>query len=282
MYANWNNCIRRARGEFVYIATSDDSMAPDCLEKLVAALTAHPDCDLAHCPLKVFDEAGRETEEFQESLFAESSGESFADFHVRRAPFDGLLHLVGSTVYISITQLLVRRSLFDRIGLFESAWGSVGDFNWDMRACLVANTVHVPDTWGGWRVHGNQATAAVQRRSTEHAHKIDTMIDHAIAACARFLPPRLQRELISRWSIQAKMFRAFDQEIALRRSPLQRRGFIARQLLAGSVPARLHVRTKAFGQRSWRESFPDQVRRWLDDVDFGPALLSETPVAGRT
>src|SRR5437868_13178094 len=45
MYANWNNCINAARGEYVYIATSDDTMAEDCLEKLVASLDAHPECD---------------------------------------------------------------------------------------------------------------------------------------------------------------------------------------------------------------------------------------------
>ena len=33
LYPNWNQCVRRARGEYVYIATSDDGMAPDCLEK---------------------------------------------------------------------------------------------------------------------------------------------------------------------------------------------------------------------------------------------------------
>ena len=59
MYENWNNCVRQARGEFVYIATSDDTMAPDCLEKLLAALEAHPECDLAHCPLRAIDETGR-------------------------------------------------------------------------------------------------------------------------------------------------------------------------------------------------------------------------------
>ena len=32
LYANWNNCIRLARGEFVYIATSEDTMAAECLE----------------------------------------------------------------------------------------------------------------------------------------------------------------------------------------------------------------------------------------------------------
>jgi hypothetical protein len=66
--------------------------------------------------------------------------------------------------------------------MFESMWGSAGDFNWNMRATLVANTVHVPDTWGGWRVHALQATAGACIGSAEHAAKIDAMIEHAIRA----------------------------------------------------------------------------------------------------
>ena len=38
MYAGWNECLRRCRGEYVYIATADDTMVPECLERMVAAL----------------------------------------------------------------------------------------------------------------------------------------------------------------------------------------------------------------------------------------------------
>ena len=55
---SWNPCIRAGCGEYVYVATSDDTMAPDCLEKLVAALDQHEDCGLAHCPLVHIDETG--------------------------------------------------------------------------------------------------------------------------------------------------------------------------------------------------------------------------------
>jgi len=40
LYAGWNECLRRCRGEYVYIATADDTMAPECLERMVAALEA--------------------------------------------------------------------------------------------------------------------------------------------------------------------------------------------------------------------------------------------------
>jgi hypothetical protein len=278
MYTNWNGCIQRARGELVYIATSDDTMPHDCLEKLVAALDAHPDCDVAHCRLRPIDENGRDVPSIWEwwsqgSVFALSSGPLLDCLHVRRAPFDGLLHLQGGSVYVSITQLLIRRSLFDRIGFFESTWGSVGDFNWSMRAGLVANTVHVPDTWGGWRVHGSQATAGIKFGSAEHACKIDEMIEHAIETCKEFLTPAVRQQLTSRWSSEAKALRAFTRETAHRGtcSVARRRAFIMGRVLAGSGPAREYVKSRLLGR-----SFSDWVRSCLDEAGCSNPLVCQS------
>jgi glycosyltransferase involved in cell wall biosynthesis len=272
MYANWNRCVERARGELVYIATSDDTMAADCLEKLVAALEANPECDIAHCRLRPIDEHGADRAETyrwwtESSAFADSSGPLLHEVHVRKAPFDGLLHLLGGSVYVSITQLLVRRRLFDRIGGFESRWGSVGDFNWSMRAGFVANTVHVPGTWGGWRVHRTQATARVKFTSVEHAERIDEMIEHALAACRHVLAPAL-RQRLDRWTREAKERRDFAREVATREdSALRRRGFILRCAGAGSAPAREYLASYFLGRpaSSW-------VQRCLDETGHGPSL----------
>jgi glycosyltransferase involved in cell wall biosynthesis len=275
---SWTPCVRAARGEYVYIATSDDTMAPDCLEKMVGALETHPECDVAHCCLRPIDEHGRDLPGVsdwwqQGSTFAVSSGPLLHARHIRRAPFDGVLHLLGGSVYISITQLLIRRSLFDRIGYFERTWGSVGDFNWSMRAGLTANTVHVPDTWGGWRVHPTQATAAVTFGSAEHARKIDDMIDNALAACERWLPDQL-RLCVSELEERSRGWRAFTREVDARsRAPLlQRRAFLLSRLLAGSQPAREHVK-----QRLLRGSSADWVRRRLDQTPHTPFLIPVRP-----
>jgi GT2 family glycosyltransferase len=271
MYPNWNNCIRQAKGEFIYIATSDDTMSPDCLEKLVAALDSHPECELAHCALKAIDEHGR-ISDMQEwwsrrSPFALSSGELLHCPHIRRAPFDGLLHLLGTSVYTSMTQLLIRRSLFDRIGFFPSRWGSVGDFNWSMRAGLVANTVHVPDTWGGWRLHASQATAHAGLFSDEHRRRIEEMIEDALTNCAKFLAPNAEPALD-----KGRDLRLFLREIARYTHPLQRRFFLLRSLLTGSLPAREHLRSKMPGQRPWSERGPALVQHWLETTGIGPVL----------
>lgn len=276
---SWTPCIREARGEYVYIATSDDTMASDCLAKLVAALDARPDCDLAHCTLRAIDEHGRDITEMadwwsSQSSFALSSGALLNQRHVRRAPFDGLLHLLGGSVYLSITQLLIRRSLFDRIGWFERTWGSVGDFNWSMRAALAANAVHVPDTWGGWRIHSTQATAGAALGSTQHAEKIDGMIDHAIAASEHFLTPSLRQHLVDRWAPEARAYREFMRTVAQRshRPPRERRAFLLRQIWSGSAPAREYVTSRLL-----RRPPTDWVRRCLHEAGVAANLIPFRP-----
>jgi glycosyltransferase involved in cell wall biosynthesis len=277
---SWTPCVRAARGEYVYIATSDDTMPPDCLEKLVAALDAHPECDLAHCQLRAIDEHGAEVTPVHDwwmrgSSFAVSSGPLLSSLHVRHAPFDGLLHLLGGSVYTSITQLLIRRSLFDRIGFFESTWGSIGDFNWGMRAGLVANSVHVPDTWGGWRLHSTQATAAVSLESAEHARKIAGMIRHAVDTCEHLLPPAVRRALASHWLREAEELRSLVLDISCRReqSLVQRRAYVAGRLCSGSAPAWEYVTSRVLGRRS-----TDWVHRRLREAGYGSSLVPSTRI----
>jgi len=115
IYPSINHCISNAKGAYVYIATADDMMPPECLEKLSEALDEHPDCGLAHCPPKIIGDLGQDLGAWwsRGSVFARSAPGLVGKYHMRRAPLDGLLHLDGDSVYVSLTQLLIRRSLFD-------------------------------------------------------------------------------------------------------------------------------------------------------------------------
>lgn len=274
MYANWNRCIRESQGEFVYIATSDDTMAPDCLEKMVAALRQRPDCGIAHCTLRRIDENGRDQNPHwwpTRSLFARSSGPLIDRSHVRLAPFDGLLHLLGDTVYTSLTQLLIRRSVFEQIGFFETRWGSVGDFNWVMRATLQTNTVHVPDTWGGWRVYSGQATAGAGIGSTDHVRKVDEMIAHALENSRSHLPPRVQRALPA-WSPAARAMRQFFPQLQQCPNSRERRRYLVSRLLAGSWPARAYLGSKFPGRSPLPHHSPKIIAQWLHRAGVHPSL----------
>ena len=105
-------------------------MSPNCLEKMVAALDAHSECDICHTCLKVIDEQGKELPNFwQQLLPAQFYGDLMYKFHIRYAPYDGILHCALYTVYTSLTQLLIRRSVFAKVGKFRTEWGPEGDFD---------------------------------------------------------------------------------------------------------------------------------------------------------
>jgi glycosyltransferase involved in cell wall biosynthesis len=276
MYANWNRCLARARGELVYIATSDDGMAVDCLEKLVAALEQHPDCDVAHCPLVVVDEEGRPLENawWRDGLFGQSHPALVNRIHVRKAPYDGLLCLLGQQVYYSITEMLIRRSLFSRIGGFDSRWGAVSDFHWYMRVGLVTNTVHVPDTWASWRVHAKQATSFGDLYTIEHERKVEDMIQDAVRSCEAHLEPRVLAGLKSHWLEWTRGMRAYYSGLQHRAGVLDRRLFQVSQLLHGTAPARAEIIGRIFGKPKWSSVAPGEIQRWLESIGAGPVVVA--------
>jgi glycosyltransferase involved in cell wall biosynthesis len=275
LYPNWNQCLRRARGEYVYIATSDDGMAPDCLEKMVAALERHPECDAAHCKLVVIDEQGAPltNQWWLDGLFSRSFPELVDRPHVRKAPYDGLLCLLGEQVYFSITELLFRRSLFDRIGNFESRWGSVSDFNWYIRVGLVSNIVHVPDTWASWRVHPTQATNAATLRTEAHEQKVDEMIADAFQRSEPYLDPRVVEGLKTRWLDLTGEMRQYYRGLGHRSSALERRFFQLTQLFDETT--RSEVVSRMMGKPRWPDTAPEQFREWLESLGMGPVVVPE-------
>lgn len=194
MYANWNNCLRLAKGDYIYIATSDDTMTPQFLDIMVKALDDHPACDLAHCKLTIIDESGAPHpgiawERFFCALFF---GQLIDQPHIRLAPHDGLLHCGVKTVYTSITQLLIRRSLFERIGLFLTDYGSIADFEWGMRASLLADTIHIPQYLATWRVHRSQGSNLDFFKSPQYRTQLLKLVDRAFNRARKIDPTRLK------------------------------------------------------------------------------------------
>ncbi len=194
IYPAWNKCVGLARGEFVYIATSDDTMSPGFLETMVRALDDHPQCDLAHCKLTIIDETGAPHPSLNWDRFycASYFGPMIDQMHIRLAPHDGLLHCGAYTVYTSIVQMLIRRSLFDRVGLFRTDLGTMADFEWGMRVSLVANTIHIPRYLAGWRVHRAQGTDLSFLATAEYRARLTRMIDLAFRTAKRIEPKSLK------------------------------------------------------------------------------------------
>ena len=181
IYNAWNEGIIRAKGDYIYIATSDDTMSNNLIEKMQDALIKNQDCSIAHCGLTIIDENDVPVDHSWEKYWtSQYFGPLLQHSHKRLAPHDGILHMSVQTVYTSITQLLIKTSVFNEIGTFLTNSGSIADFEWGMRASLVNNVIYIPEKLATWRLHSNQATDSNYNDTSAHREKICELANHAL------------------------------------------------------------------------------------------------------
>ncbi len=160
IYDAWNEGIKLAENEFVYVATSDDTMASDFFCNMLESILAAPNCEIACSYLNLIDEKSTIIDGIKWEKF--SSGTYFGDIlnkeHIRNAPHDGILHAITGMVYTSITQLLIKKTVFEKIGYFLIDKGAIADFEWEMRASLLCNVIYISKTFATWRKYSGQAT----------------------------------------------------------------------------------------------------------------------------
>lgn len=209
MYGNWNNCLRRARGKYVYIATADDTMSPGLIAEMVGALE-NVECrewtvesgpgsvgrrkltvgrdelgtqsslsslhsplstlyrsprpvDIAVCGFDVIDEGAGVVPDHSAGRWPKSFyGDWMSTAHLRDGRTEFILHACLGIIWWTITAVVFRRSLLDRIGLFRTDRGSQADEEWEMRAALASDIAFVPEKLATWRVHGDQATGKLK------------------------------------------------------------------------------------------------------------------------
>lgn len=159
LYSALNRGIDMAKGEFLHIATCDDTMEPDFLRISVDALRESPEAGIAVTDLRFIDDKGNDDVSGRfgsDSVRTSHCGEIMSQFNLRPVPHDFLLHLSLQTVYFSLTQLVVRREAVTAFNYFDTAAGSSADFGWSMNLCKSNATVHIPEKLATWRHHGNQ------------------------------------------------------------------------------------------------------------------------------
>lgn len=280
LYRAWNECISLARGEYICIAPADDTMDTRFLEEMARALDRHPECGIAHCKLTIIDGAGnphpdREYlwDRFYNVLFF---GDLINRKHIRRPPHDGILHCGTRSVYTSITQLLIRKSLFEEVGVFETGFGSVADFEWGMRASLVTGTVHVPEYLAFWRVHDAQATDRGYLYSLRFQRELVRMTARAFRS-ARSIRPDILKKIPVRALTYFYLKELLLLEIGKRNNGFMKNAIIIKWLLIHPAIAREYLLSLKYPGREFTAHF-EQIsfpRRLLTRFGFENQILVE-------
>lgn len=118
VYGAWNRGIGIAQGTYITNANTDDAHRYDALELLAAALNKYPDADIAyaHCAF-----TNRPNDTFP-------SSNSYLDCLF--PPFNSAL---GMFYCLLGPHTVWRRTLFSKIGAFDSSFAGAGDYDFQMR-----------------------------------------------------------------------------------------------------------------------------------------------------
>lgn len=231
IYNAWNQCIREASGDYIYIATSDDSMTHNCLNVMQSRLAEYPQCGMAHCCLQVVDADNQPLErKWSERPFTKYFGSWMERPHIRLVPHDAMLHCFAATVYLSMTQLMIRKTVFDHVGLFREDIGSMADYEWGLRASLLYPVIHIPQFLAMWRVHAQQATNACALASANAYLNYNRMIRSAVKQTKKHdsLDKRFPLQLLMQPSLTRYMNLQFQKE----KQVMQKFAFLARVIMS--------------------------------------------------
>lgn len=180
LYQAWNQCVASAAGSWLYFATSDDVMTPNCLERLLAAGVASG-ADLATSAEWIIDANGHDLPSRKSGLEAGLLAKAIGPDQMLQGRIAFLSGLLFGTPTASITQMAIRRTVFEQGGTFPTEFGSFGDYCWQMRALLRFRWCHVPERLGAWRIHGAQATTTdVQKIYDARARIMGTLWQEGI------------------------------------------------------------------------------------------------------
>lgn len=154
--ASRNRGVDAARGEAVAFLDDDDLWEPDHVARLARALDRDPALDVVYADVWVEDEA---------------SGE-------RRAmarDFD--LEIFGRDSFIAPSAIAVRKSAFDRFGLFDTEIPYSEDWDWLLRVALAGGRIaRVPGASVTIRIHpGGMSQLTQPERLAERQRSLDML-----------------------------------------------------------------------------------------------------------
>ncbi|WP_299952277.1 glycosyltransferase [uncultured Modestobacter sp.] len=151
--------LAAARGQFVALLDHDDRLAPQALERMLAAIEAHPEADVLYSDEDQIHD-GRLGDPFRKP-----------DFSPER--LRGQMYLGHLVVY--------RRSLLAEVGGFRAGFDGSQDYDLALRATERAReVVHVPEVLYHWRIHPGSVShradnaavfAAARRALSEHLER---------------------------------------------------------------------------------------------------------------
>ncbi len=154
--AAMNDAIRRSRGQYIAVLNSDDVFLPGKLARQVALLDTRPDLGAVFGWPQFIDERGQP--------FHDPAHKDHDVFHVSYPDrFGWLRHFFDERNALCHPTGLIRRSVYEQVGLYDQRLAQVPDLDMWIRLCSHANLLVEPVATTGFRIRDGLQNASAAR-----------------------------------------------------------------------------------------------------------------------
>ena len=163
--ANWNNCIKHAKGTYIKFLFQDDVLYPTCIAQMVASANIDSKVGLVYAKRDfMYKESSNHIKEF--IAFYSNLHIYWKDITIQNGILEGTAYLRDSQILNSPknkigepTSVLIKKECFNKVGLFNEDMKQALDCEFWYRLMPYYKIGFVDEVLSGFRLHPNQASA---------------------------------------------------------------------------------------------------------------------------
>lgn len=197
-FKQWNKGARMARGEYLWIAESDDYADPRFLERLVPLLDANPRVGLAYCQSLCVDEDGRVLRSNAE--YTAGFGPRWTESYVNDGRDEIRRYLIFMNTIPNASAVLLRRSVLAQVGYAIETMRLSGDHDLWVKMLLRSDVAFEAEALSCFR----QQTRSVRSNTYTNGVYLDEAYDVRALVLSQLDVPKatvewVHDDLVDRW-----------------------------------------------------------------------------------
>ncbi len=181
--ANWNNCIQHASGNYIKFLFQDDTLVPQCVEKFMNVILAHPNVDFIFSKRKVFTDSN--------SSLPSDWLSTYANVHShwnQLKPIQNGRDLLKDKNFLNVPNnkvgepitVLFKKELFIKSGPFSVTLKQALDYEMWYKMFKYCDVAFIDEELCSFRIHNSQATSINNVNQVREYQKFERII---LASC---------------------------------------------------------------------------------------------------
>jgi len=162
-YTQWNKGMREAKGEYVWIAESDDYADERLLAELITKLDKYPTVGIAYCQSWKIDENDNIVSCFQEWT-ADLDEQRWQKDFVNNGKDECSRYLIFKCILPNASAALIRKSVYEKVGGVDERMRVAGDWMLWAKMLLISDISFVAEPLNYYRKHSKSVTSNCHKR----------------------------------------------------------------------------------------------------------------------